>query len=185
MSSWRKFCGWALRKLGWTVVEGLPEEKKCIMLGVPHTTVWDFLIAYLYYESIGGKALCMVKKEMFFPPLGWILKAMGGIPVDRSNSAALVRSLIEEMNSREQFHLAIAPEGTRKPVKRWKSGYHLIARETGVPVYLGYFDWKRKRVGRGQKVELTDDAAADTKRIQEIYEKMGLGARYPENYITH
>ena len=62
--SWRKFCGWALRKLGWTVVEGLPEEKKCIMLGVPHTTVWDFLIAYLYYESIGGKALCMVKKEM-------------------------------------------------------------------------------------------------------------------------
>ena len=51
---WRKFCGWALRKLGWTVVEGLPEEKKCIMLGVPHTTVWDFLIAYLYYKSIGG-----------------------------------------------------------------------------------------------------------------------------------
>ena len=79
----------------------------------------------------------------------------------------------------------LAPEGTRKPVKRWKSGYHLIARETGVPVYLGYFDWKRKRVGRGQKVELTDDAAADTKRIQEIYEKMDLGARYPENYITH
>ena len=110
---------------------------------------------------------------------------MGGIPVDRSNSAALVRSLIEEMNSREHFHLAIAPEGTRKPVKRWKSGYHLIARDANVPVYLGYFDWKRKRVGRGQKVELTDDAAADTKRIQEIYEKMDLGARYPENYITH
>ena len=54
-----------------------------------------------------------------------------------------------------------------------------------MPVYLGYFDWKRKRVGRGQKFELTDDAAADTRRIQEIYESMDLGARYPEKYITH
>ncbi len=182
---WRKFCGWALRKLGWTVVEGPPEGKKCIMLGVPHTTIWDFLISYLYYKSIGGDALCMVKKELFFPPLGWILKAMGGIPVDRSNSGALVRSLIRQMNEKETFHLAIAPEGTRKPVRRWKSGYHLIAKATGVPVYLGYFDWKRKRVGRGQKVELTDDAAADTRRIQAIYEAMDLGAFHPDQYLTH
>ena len=182
---WRKFCGWALRKLGWTVVEGLPEEKKCIMLGVPHTSVWDFLIAYLYYKSIGGNARCMVKKEMFFPPLGWILRAMGAFPVDRANSSTLIRSLITEMNASETFHLAIAPEGTRKPIRRWKSGYHLIAKETGVPVYLGYFDWKRKRVGRGQKIELTDDAAADTRRIQAIYEAMDLGARYPDKYLTH
>ncbi len=182
---WRKFCGWLLRKLGWTAVEPLPEEKKCIMLGVPHTTVWDFFISYLYFKSIGGDGLCMIKKEMFFPPLGWILKAMGGIPVDRSNSGTLVRSLIHSMNESDTFYLAIAPEGTRKPVRRWKSGYHLIARETGVPVYLGYFDWKRKRIGRGQKFPLTDDAAADTRRIQEIYESMDLGARYPEKYLTH
>ena len=89
---WRKFCGWLLRLLGWTAVEPLPEEKKCIMLGVPHTTVWDFFISYLYFKSIGGDGLCMIKKEMFFPPLGWILRAMGGIPVDRANSGALVPS---------------------------------------------------------------------------------------------
>lgn len=182
---WRKFCGWALRKLGWTVVEGLPEEKKCIMLGVPHTSIWDFLISYLYYKSIGGDARFMIKKEMFFPPLGWLLRAMGGFPVDRSNSGTLIRSLIHEMNACETFHLALAPEGTRKPVRRWKNGYHLIARETGVPVYMGYFDWKTKRIGRGQKVELTDDANADTRRIQALYEAMHLGALHPDQYLTH
>ena len=127
----------------------------------------------------------MVKKEFFFPPLGWLLRALGAIPVDRSNSGTLIRSLIHEMNACETFHLALAPEGTRKPVRRWKNGYHLIARETGVPVYLGYFDWKRKRVGRGQKVELTDDANADTRRIQALYEAMDLGARHQDQYLTH
>ena len=180
-----RFCAWLLRKKGWTCDSGLIPEKRAIVLGVPHTSFKDFIIAYLFYTSLDGVAHVMIKKEFFFFPVGWFLRRVGCIPVDRSNSAALVKSLIEEMNKAEQFHLAIAPEGTRKPVKRWKSGYHLIAREANVPVYLGYFDWKRKRVGRGQKVELTDDAAADTKRIQEIYEKMDLGARYPENYITH
>ena len=182
---WRKFCGWALRKLGWTAVEPLPEEKKCIMLGVPHTSVWDFLISYLYFKSIGGDGLCMIKKEMFFPPLGWILRAMGGIPVDRSNSGALVRSLITQMKTRETFHLAIAPEGTRKPVKRWKTGYHLIAKQTGATVYMSYFDWKTKHIGIGKRVELTDDARADTQRIQALYEEMGLEGKHPEKYITH
>ena len=61
----------------------------------------------------------------------------------------------------------------------------LIAKETGVPVYLGYFDWGTKHVGRGEKIELTDDAKADMKRIQEIYESMHLTGKFPENYITH
>ena len=182
---WRKFCGWALRKLGWTVGEPPVEEKKCIILGVPHTSIWDFVISYLYYKSVGGDPRIMIKKEMFLPPLGWLLRALGAIPVDRSNSGTLIRSLIHEMNACETFHLALAPEGTRKPVRRWKNGYHLIARETGVPVYLGYFDWKRKRVGRGQKVELTDDANADTRRIQALYEAMDLGARHQDQYLTH
>ncbi|MBR1575086.1 MAG: 1-acyl-sn-glycerol-3-phosphate acyltransferase [Bacteroidales bacterium] len=181
---WRKFCGWLLKALGWTAVEPPAEDEKCILLGVPHTSVWDFAISYLYYTSVGGFARCMVKKEMFFPPLGWLMRKLGAIPVDRSNSAALVKSVIEEMEKPGHFHLAIAPEGTRKPVKHWKTGFHLIARKTGVPVYLGYFDWKTKRVGRGQKVELTDDARADMKRIQQLYEDMHLTGKHPEKYIT-
>ena len=185
MDVWGKCCGALLKMLGWTADGGSVEEDKCIILGVPHTSAWDFVISYLFYRSCGDKAQWMIKKEVFFPPVGWLLRAMGGIPVDRSSPTNMLRSVIEEMERPGRFHLAIAPEGTRKPVKNWKTGFHLIARSAGIPVYLGYFDWGRKRVGRGQRVELTDDPRADMKRIQEIYEQMHLTGKHPEKYITH
>ncbi|MBO6168561.1 MAG: 1-acyl-sn-glycerol-3-phosphate acyltransferase [Bacteroidales bacterium] len=186
MDVWGKFCGFLLRKvMGWTTVdEPLPDDK-CILLGVPHTSIWDFFVSYLYYRSFGEHAKCMIKKELFFPPLGWILRAMGGIPVDRSSPTNMLRSVIEEMERPGRFHLAIAPEGTRKPVRTWKTGFHLIAREANVPVCMGFFDWGTKRVGRGQVFPLTDDARADMKKIQEIYEQMHLTGKHPEKYITH
>ena len=182
---WKKICGLVLKAMGWTAVEPPVEEEKCIILGVPHTSALDFLISYLYYTSVGGHAKCMVKKEMFFPPLGWILKAAGAVPVDRKNATTLLKSIITEMEKPGKFHLALAPEGTRKPVRNWKTGFHFIAKEAGVPVYLGYFDWGTKRVGRGHKIELTDDPRADMKRIQQMYEDMHLTGKHPEKYITH
>jgi 1-acyl-sn-glycerol-3-phosphate acyltransferase len=109
---------------------------------------------------------------------------MGGLPVDRGNAARLLISVIHEFNQRESVHLAIAPEGTRKPIKKWKTGFHTIAKRTGAAVYMGYFDWGTKRIGRGEKVELTDDAAADMARIQQMYEDMKLVGKHPERYIT-
>jgi 1-acyl-sn-glycerol-3-phosphate acyltransferase len=82
--------------------------------------------------------------------------------------------MIDIFNSHEKFHLALAPEGTRKAVKRWKLGFHTIAKATGVPVYLGYFDWGRKIIGYGEKFELTDDPMADLREIQKIYKAMDL-----------
>ncbi|MBQ9463205.1 MAG: 1-acyl-sn-glycerol-3-phosphate acyltransferase [Bacteroidales bacterium] len=185
MGFWEKCCAKALKSLGWTVDYPAVPEDKCILLGAPHTSVWDFVVSYLYYRSMGEKAKCMVKKEFFFPPVSWIVRAMGGIPVDRSNPTNMLRSVIAEMERPGRFQLAIAPEGTRKPVKNWKTGFHLIARKANIPVYLGYFDWKTKHIGRGEKVELTDDARADMKRIQALYEEMHLTGKHPEKYITH
>ena len=71
---WRKFCGWLLRALGWTAVDPVAPEDKCIILGVPHTSIWDFAISYLYYMSVGGKPYCMIKGEFFVGPLGWLLR---------------------------------------------------------------------------------------------------------------
>jgi 1-acyl-sn-glycerol-3-phosphate acyltransferase len=127
----------------------------------------------------------MIKKEVFWGPLGWLLRKLGGIPVDRKKGSNIVLSVIKEMKSQKTVHLALAPEGTRQPIKRWKTGFHTIAREVGCPVYLGYFDWGTKRVSRGQKVELTDDARADMARIQAMYEEMHLVGKHPEMYITH
>ncbi len=180
----RKLTAFLLKALGWKAGEPPAPDNKCIILGVPHTSIWDFIISYLYYTSVGGKAYVMIKKELFWWPLGWILRKIGGVPVDRKNASSLVRSVINEMNSKEVLHLAIAPEGTRKPIKRWKTGFHTIAKNVGCPVYLGYFDWGTKTIGRGQKVELTDDPKADMERIQKIYEDMKLTAKYPKNYIT-
>ena len=186
MSSWTKFCGWLLKKKGWTTVGGPVPEKKALILGVPHTSVKDFIISYLFYTQFDAqKARVMIKKEFFFWPLGPIIRKLGAVPVDRSNATSLVKSLIDQMEAEDTFILAIAPEGTRKPVRKWKTGYHLIAKAVGCPVYLGYFDWGRKRVSVGEKVELTDDARADTDRIQAIYEGMGLKGKHPEGFITH
>jgi 1-acyl-sn-glycerol-3-phosphate acyltransferase len=89
------------------------------------------------------------------------------------------------MKKKEVVRFALCPEGKRKPVKRWKTGFHTIAREVGCPVYLGYFDWGTKHVSRGEKIELTDDPKADMARIQQIYEDMHLVGKHPEMYITH
>ena len=161
-------------------------DKKAIILGVPHTSAKDFIVSYLFYTQFDAqKARVMIKKEFFFWPIGGLLKSMGAVPVDRSNATSLVKSLIDQMENEDSFVLAIAPEGTRKAVRKWKTGYHVIARAVGCPVYLGYFDWGRKRISVGEKVELTDDARADTERIQAMYEEMHLQGKHPEGYITH
>lgn len=180
----RKTSSLILKAFGWTVDGGLPPEDKCIILGAPHTTIFDFPLAYLYYKSLGGKAVCMVKKETFRTPLGPIVRKMGGIPVDRSSSANMLRSIITEINANEKFHLAIAPEGTRRPVKKWKMGFRLIAKACDIPVYLVYFDWGRKHIGWWKKFELTDDAEADRIRLQQDYEDMHITGLHNENYRT-
>ena len=185
MSRWAKFCGWLLRKMGWTSVGGPCPEDKAIILGVPHTSVWDFIVSYLFYAQFGKKAKIMIKKEFFFWPVGPVLRKLGGVPTDRSNAAALVKGLIDEMEKDKEFILAIAPEGSRKPVKKWKTGYHTIAKAVGCPVHLGFFDWGRKRVGVGEVFPLTDDARRDTDNIQAIYRTMELQGKRPKGYITH
>ena len=159
-------------------------EPKCIILGVPHTSGWDFVVSYLYYHSVGGKANVMIKKEFFWGPLAPLLKAMGGVPVDRKRGATVAKQMIDAMNSAKTMHLAIAPEGTRKKTDNWKSGFHTIAKACNVPVYLGYFDWKKKIVGRGIKFEISDDSKADLKKIRAYYKEMGVVGKHPDCFTT-
>ncbi|MBR1706549.1 MAG: 1-acyl-sn-glycerol-3-phosphate acyltransferase [Bacteroidales bacterium] len=181
---WAKLCGWCLRRLGWESVGGPMKEKKAIVLGVPHTTAWDFLICYLFYTQFGKVAHIMIKKEFFFWPVGPILRACGAVPVDRQSAATMVRSLIHVMEGCDEFHLAIAPEGTRKATRRWKGGYHLIAQETGATVYLGYYDWGRKRISVGEPMKLTDDPKADLQRIYDHYRPLGLQGKNKDGFIV-
>lgn len=174
-----------LHLLGWKAGEGVVDEPKCIILGVPHTSIADFIISWLYYTSVGGNARIMIKKEFFKWPLKNILTNFcGAIPVDRSTrgGASLVRQMVEEFKKRDTLHLCIAPEGTRKATKKWKTGFHTIAKAAAVPVYTGYFDWKTKTVGRGEKIELTDNAQSDLKKIRQWYKDKGVQAKYPQKF---
>lgn len=184
--SWERFCNRILtRVMGWTIDGGAAPERKCVILGVPHTCIGDFLVSYLFYTGIGHTAHIMIKKEFFFWPVGPMLRKVGCIPVDRSNGATVVRSVISEMEkAKGEFHLCIAPEGTRKLVHKWKTGYHMIARAMNCPVYLGYFDWKTRHISVGPRFEPGENARQDTDRIQALYEEMHLTARHPERFAT-
>ena len=159
---------------------------KCIILGAPHTSIWDFVISWLYYRSVGGNAKVMIKKGFFKWPLGPILRHLGGIPVERSagGGAHLVRQMIEDSKKTSSFSSQSPPKAPAGPVKRWKGGFHLIAKATGVPVYLGYFDWGTKTVGAKEEFHITDDVDADMKRIRQWYKDKGVVGKYPEKFTT-
>ena len=167
------------RWMHWTLMdEGLPPEAKHIVLGAPHSSIWDFVVAWLFYRAFDGKPRVMIKKEFFFWPLGALLRSLGAIPVDRSNAVGVTRQVIAAFEENDNFMLCIAPEGTRKPVKRWKTGFHTIARAAGVPVYLGYFDWGRKEIGHGPRFECSDDAMADLRAIQQFYKEKDVQPKH-------
>lgn len=167
--------------LGWKMLtEEAPKEDKCVILGFPHTCVGDFFIFKLYVAATGDKVGVMMKKEFFHWPLGPILKRMGGIPVDRSHGEGILRAYIRIFQEREHIHLAIAPEGTRKPVKKWKLGFHAIAHSAGAPVYLGHYEWAKKEISYGPRFITSDDARADLKEIVAYYKKLNPQGKYPE-----
>lgn len=181
---WKSFCKLSLKLMGWKVLNGVAPANKAILVGVPHTSGWDFVISYLYYTSVGGKAYFVIKKEFFFWPMGLLLKKLGGLPIDRTRGVSVIKQIIQESNSRETMHLAITPEGTRKLTKRWKAGFHTIAKTTGATVYLALFDYGRKEVGWVKEFELTNDADADIRRMKAFYREYGLVARHPELFTA-
>ena len=163
------FSKFLLKLLGWKSYLGVVPEKKCIIIGVPHTTIWDFAIAWLFWTSVGGKANVFIKKEMFFWPMGFLLKKLGGIPIDRSRGANMIRQSIQLFKERERLELAIAIEGTRAKTTNWKAGFHAIATATGVPVYVGSYDWGRKEISVWEEFKITDDYKADIRRLKDYY----------------
>lgn len=179
---WRFICKVLFKSTGWKALNGVVPVQKAIIIGVPHTSAWDFVYSYLYYISVGGKINIMIKKEAFFWPFGILLRKLGGIPINRSKGSTIVKQIIHEMNSREKMHLALTPEGTRQLTKRWKAGFHTIANATGATVYLGIFDYKRKEVGWIKPFELSDNAETNISRMKAFYREYGCNAKYPDMF---
>lgn len=173
----------ATRIMGWTLVGQPAPEDQCIILGAPHTSIWDFVISFFFYNGIGGHARVAVKSEFFVWPLKGILRWAGAIPVDRKRGGNFITQTIHALQKEKHFHLAIAPEGTRKPVKNWKRGFHALARHMNIPVYYGWFDWGKKEIGIGPRVPLTDDFNHDIEVIKAWYREKGVVGKHPEKFL--
>jgi 1-acyl-sn-glycerol-3-phosphate acyltransferase len=155
----RRFGHAMLRMLGWRLVGQMPNLPRFIVIIAPHTSNLDFLILLFAKWALGIQVRFIGKNTLFYPPLGWFMRAIGGVPVIRTQKNNLVSQSIHEFATREQFVLALAPEGTRKRVVEWKSGFWHIAREARVPICCVGLDYSRKRVKLGPVLEATGDDA--------------------------
>jgi 1-acyl-sn-glycerol-3-phosphate acyltransferase len=130
-----------LRALGWRVEGNIPDCPRLVAIVAPHTSNWDFLVGLATRYALQLNASWLGKHTLFRPPFGWFMRRWGGIPVDRSSSHDVVAHTVETFNGRPRVFLVIAPEGTRKKVTRWKTGFWHIAKAAGVPILPVAFDW--------------------------------------------
>ncbi|MBK6837618.1 MAG: lysophospholipid acyltransferase family protein [Bacteroidetes bacterium] len=134
-------------RLGWKISGDVPRDlKKYIIVVAPHTSNWDFLVGLAVRSIMKFPSNYLGKKELFNPPFGWLFRKLGGYPVDRKGSHNLVDQVVEIFKREEQFIIAIAPEGTRKNVTKWKTGFYHIAVKAGIPIVMAAMDYSLKTV---------------------------------------
>ncbi|MFD0725056.1 lysophospholipid acyltransferase family protein [Lysobacter brunescens] len=158
-----------LRLGGWRMAGSFPDIPKLVLIGAPHTSNWDGIWGMLVKVALGLDIRIFAKRELFWWPLGPILRGLGVIPVDRTAARGLIEQMLERFEREDRFWLGIAPEGTRKRVERWKPGFWKIASAAGVPVLPAYFHYPEKIIGIGEPFHLTGDMDADMARIRAWY----------------
>lgn len=174
-----------LRWFGWTVNITVPDYRKCIICVAPHTSNWDFIIGKLAYAAAGRHAGFLMKETWFFPPLSWIFRAMGGIPVPRARGNSLTDAIIHKFDVSSSMCLAITPEGTRSLNSKWRTGFLRIAHEAHVPVTLGVIDYRTRTVSVSRTFRTTGDVVADMDAIKAYYRSTGAEGRRPLLFSEH
>jgi 1-acyl-sn-glycerol-3-phosphate acyltransferase len=167
-----------LKITGWRRVGRLPDIPRCVMIAAPHTSNWDAPISLAIVFALRFKASWLVKHTAFRWPFRGVLRWLGAIPIDRTKSTDVVTQMVEELKKRAELVLLIAPEGTRKKVTRWKTGFYHIACGAGVPLVLAFLDYARKEGGLGPVFQPTGDLKADMTEILKFYST--VTGRHPE-----
>ena len=165
----------------WTLRTSPAPSQPTILIGAPHTSNWDFVLMLGIALRLGIDVRWLGKKSLFASWRGPLMRGLGGVPVDRSDPGRVVADMVRQVHAGEVFGLVVTPDGTRKGHSHWKSGFYRIARETGMPVTLGYVDRTTMTTGLGPTLEMTGDVAADMDRIREFYaDKSGF---HPQHRI--
>lgn len=159
----------ALRAMGWRIDGGMPNLAKFVIIVAPHTSNWDFPVGLAAKFALRLRVTFLGKHTLFRFPLGLLMRALGGMPVDRSASHDLVSQIVSEFGKRRELVLVVAPEGTRRKVERWKTGFYHIARGANVPIVPVALDWGTRAVRIGAPVMPDGGADRDIERLQQWY----------------
>ena len=167
---------------GWKTTGRLPDTPKFVLIAAPHTSNWD--LPYMLFTAFKLKAniYWMGKDAIFSWPLGPFFRWLGGIPIDRSQTNDVVAQSIEQFQNNKSRILTVPPAGTRKRVLNWKTGFYHIANGAGVPIALGFLDYKRKVGGIGKVIQPTGDIEQDMKIIRTFYQD--VSGKYPLKSIV-
>lgn len=158
-----------LALFGWRVTGEVPDRAKMVAIVAPHSTNWDFVVGILVVFALGLRVRYLGKHTLFNPPLGWLMRWLGGTPVVRESPQGAVQDAAEMIARADRVLLGIAPEGTRTPGTPWRSGFYNIATAAGVPILPAAFDYPAKALRLFPLFEPTGDYKADLARLQALY----------------
>ena len=166
-----------LRLIGWRTAVISPYPSRCVMIGAPHTSNWDFIIVMLLMAVERIPIRLMGKDSLFKGPLGVFMRSFGAIPVNRSGNNKLVDQIAAKFDEYDELIIGIAPEGTRSKTPCWRTGFYYIALKADVPIVMAYIDYKNKVCGLGPSIKPTGDIQADFEIIREFYS--GIVGKFP------
>lgn len=170
----------ALRVFGWRFEGSIPDEPKLVAIAAPHTCTADVFVGIAVILALGIRVRWLGKHTIFRPPLGGVLRWLGGIPVNRTAPSGVVGEVVRLVRREPQVFLALAPEGTRAPVREWKSGFYRIASAAAVPILPVALDYSRNRIVIGGLLTPSGDYDADLERLKSHFHA-GM-ARHRERY---
>lgn len=168
-----------LRLFGWKVTGGLPDREKLLVIAAPHTSNWDWVTALLSLWAMGLRMNYLIKDTALWWPASVLIRATGGIPVNRAEPAGLAEDVARRVVEADRIIMVITPEGTRSRVEQWKTGFLRIAAVAQLPVVQVSWDYPSRTIHLGPEATLTGDTATDIAAIRQYYRQ--FTGRNPEN----
>ncbi len=165
----RKFGRFGINMSGWSIKGKIPDEERIVLIAAPHTSNWDFILAMLAIFGLNIKVRWLGKHSIFKPGFKIFFEWLGGIPVYRDDPSSLIENVVNIVNEEKSIVIAMTPEGTRKKVKRWKTGFLRIAEQTNSKILLISIDAPTKIIKIGKIFNPSGDNEKDLAFIQKYY----------------